>query len=57
MVIIVENNNNKWGFGIIISIIAVILCILFLGFKNKNNLEHIDRKSTNYEDNRSNQLY
>ena len=30
----VENNNNKWGFGIIVSVIVVSLCVLLLGFKS-----------------------
>lgn len=34
MVIIVVNNNNKWGFGIIVSVIVISLCVILLGFKS-----------------------
>ena len=31
---VVENNNNKWGFGIIFSVIVISLCVFLLGFKS-----------------------
>ena len=34
MVIMVENNNSKWGFGVIVSVIVISLCILLLSFNS-----------------------
>lgn len=30
----VENNNSKWGFGVIVSVIVISLCILLLSFNS-----------------------
>ena len=32
-------NNNKWGFGIIVSIIIISLSVFLLGFNNNINSE------------------
>lgn len=54
MVIIVEN-NSKWGFGIIVSIIVISLCVILLGFRNNYNADpkvvytvYLDGKSIGY---------
>ena len=35
----VENNNNKWGFGIIVSVIVISLFVILLGFRSNFSSE------------------
>ena len=35
----VQNNNNKWGIGVIVFVIVISLCVLMFAFKSNLDLE------------------